>query len=411
MEERKKDGNEIQETTQETKLPLELPLPEAAEKMLPPPEPASPEKKDGLLKKIVSGAISALFCAVALIFMITESVDCADRLVSGKGLFLINEVMGKVEEETEIPEEPDVPDVTEPDTAPAAPEEADEPATPEIDDLTHPVAYESLANYDLMTDLSNETAYSPDLASLLSKKSGVGRLDEIYKTYGEDAPVVLIVHTHGTEAYSNGGLTYSENDSFRTDDTNCNVVAVGEVMANVLESAGIHTIHCREMFDRESYRESYSRSYSAVADYLKEYPSVSYVIDIHRDSVFREDKTNIATYAEVDGLPAAQAMIVVGTDEGGANHPDWMKNLSFALTVQEGMISLSESVPRKINLRCAAFNQALCPGSILFEIGSCANTLTEAKRSATVAALALSRAVRGDDECGDLSEALKLFAS
>ena len=47
---------------------------------------------------------------------------------------------------------------------------------------------------------------------------------------------------------------------------------------------------------------------------LKEYPSVSYIIDVHRDSVELSDGTHYPLKAEADGHIAAQLMFVVGTD-------------------------------------------------------------------------------------------------
>lgn len=359
-------------------------------------------------KKILNAALSVLFCGVSLLYMAVTALDGAGKIASGADRLLISEVYGaadtapetedtdatdkpKVSPETEAP--PDVP----PDTAPAA------------EDGELPVERESLANYDLMTDLFNETSYTPDLAAAASGKDGVGLSEALYKKYGADAPIVLIVHTHGTEAYSNGS-SYSADESFRTEDTSKNVVAVGDVMEKVLRSEGVNVIHCREMFDRESYSESYAKSYAAVASYLKEYPSIAYVIDVHRDSVFRENGACVATAATVGDKPSAQAMIVVGTDEGGANHPGWQKNLSLAMNIQSAMASLEESVPRKVNLRIAAFNQGLCPGSLLFEIGSCGNTLAEAKRAAVVAALGIASAVTGDEPSFGAAEAAELFA-
>ena len=186
---------------------------------------------------------------------------------------------------------------------------------------------------------------------------------------------------------------------------------MGEVITQILEAEGINVIHCTELFDAESYRESYSRSYAAVSGYIEKYPSISYVFDIHRDSVFREDKTNVASYASYDGLQCAQVMIVVGTDEGGADHPHWEDNLSLALNIQDNMVSIEESIPRKVNLRSAAFNQGLCSGSLLFEIGSCGNTLTEAKRAAVVTALAVSSAVKGEKSTVNLDKLMEMYGN
>ena len=92
-------------------------------------------------------------------------------------------------------------------------------------------------------------------------------------------------------------------------------------------------------------------------------------------------------------------MIVVGTDEGGADHAEWDKNLSLALQIQKNCFSsFSESLARSINLRSAAFNQGLSSGSLLLEIGSCGNTLDEAKRCAVLTALSIAKAIGAPNE-------------
>ena len=48
---------------------------------------------------------------------------------------------------------------------------------------------------------------------------------------GADEPQVLIIHTHGTESYTMPpGQEYDVSDTFRTLDTNCNMVRVGDEM-------------------------------------------------------------------------------------------------------------------------------------------------------------------------------------
>lgn len=46
---------------------------------------------------------------------------------------------------------------------------------------------------------------------------------------GNQPPAVLIVHTHGTECYSQNGSTYSDAEiGFRSKDTEENMIAVGK---------------------------------------------------------------------------------------------------------------------------------------------------------------------------------------
>ena len=381
-------------------LPVCLYLPEKTES-----EVVTEKKKTRISAvRVLSVLFSIIFSSVSLLYIAVQAQDLSDRLGGGGARrILINEVYGDArakmppQAETEAAETEAATDAEPPATAP---EETTPPEPDKQEDsvgASYPVIGETLANYDLLTSMSNETSYAPDMEKLLAEGRGTGKCAGIYKEYGADAPVVLIVHTHGTEAYIQEGKdTYTEEDPFRSSDRAQNVVAVGDVIAEVLESEGINVIHCTEMFDEESYRDSYSKSYAATAKYLEEYPSLSYVFDVHRDSVIRGDMTNIATLAYSGDRKIAQSMIVVGTDEGGADHPTWEDNLSLALSIQNNMMGKSDTLPRKINLRSAAFNQGLCSGSLLLEIGSCANTLTEAKCAAVLTAMSIAEAVKGE---------------
>ncbi|MBR0302846.1 MAG: stage II sporulation protein P [Clostridia bacterium] len=394
------------------------PVPLALLSENPPDTPSEkPRRERRALSRMLSALLSFIFCGTSFAFMVSYGISVADRLGAERvGEHLLREVYGETAP-------PDTDDTAPRETVGAAPQDdapevvdtaAAEEAPSDGEDIeappSYPVSRITLSNTELLSALSNETAYEPDLAAALAEECGVGRCAAIYEEYGEEAPVVLIVHTHGTEAYiPEGETTYTTDESFRSHDTDGNVVAVGDVMAKVLESEGINVIHCTEMFDAESYRESYSRCSAAVSEYLREYPSISYVFDVHRDSIIADDMTCVATYADVEGEAIAQAMIVVGTDEGGADHETWEKNLSLALNVQKNMIDECGTLPRRINLRSAAFNQGLCSGALLFEIGSCGNTLREAKCAGALAALAAAEAINGAPCSVGAAEALDIF--
>ena len=147
------------------------------------------------------------------------------------------------------------------------------------------------------------------------------------------------------------------------------------------------------MFDRESYSDAYTLSSAAVRKYLAAHPSIRIVLDVHRDSIIRADKTKIRPITKVNGADTAQFMIVTGTDFKGANHPDWRDNLNFALKIQSELTKVSDSLCRAVNLRGAGFNQQHASGSLILEIGSCGNSLTEAKRTAVWAAAAIADTV------------------
>lgn len=191
---------------------------------------------------------------------------------------------------------------------------------------------------------------------------------------GASEPEVLIIHTHGTEAYINTG----ENGKTRSNDTDKNVVRVGKELSDVLESYGIGVIHSHTMHDEISYVKAYENSKREAQKYLSEYPSIKYVIDVHRDALASQGETPVKTYAEINGDAAAQLMFVMGTNAGGGNHPDYLNNLTVVCHMQKKINQLFPSLMRPVNIRPMVFNQNLVDGCMILEVGSDANTLEEA---------------------------------
>lgn len=197
-----------------------------------------------------------------------------------------------------------------------------------------------------------------------------------------DKPLVLIVHTHGTESFAPEGELSVSSNSARSSDIENNIVAVGKVMAEMLNNAGIVTLHCETMHDLTSYRASYDLCADTVRDYLAKYPSIQYVFDVHRDAVVKENGDIIKPVCNIDGELSAQIMLLVGTNEKGADHPNWEDNLTVAIKLQSKLVEKYENFARPINIRGASFNQQFTSGSLLIEIGSSGNTLSEAKNAA-----------------------------
>ncbi len=246
-------------------------------------------------------------------------------------------------------------------------------------------------------EASNETGYSIDLDSYLQLDYPIPALDELHAVYGADAPTVLIIHTHGTEAYAeNNGEYYSTKDNCRTTDTSKNVVAVGRVMADYFNENGIVAIHSEEMFDAESYVNAYDYANAAIKEYVAIYPSIKYVFDVHRDSLVTDDMTKLRPLTLIDGKPTAQYMCVIGTDENAGRHVNWERNLTFACYLQSRLWEISPSLPRRMSIRSASYNQRHAEGSLLLEIGSCGNTLSEAKACALIVAEQITALIKGE---------------
>ncbi len=251
--------------------------------------------------------------------------------------------------------------------------------------------------------LKNETTYNPDLEVLYNSPDPIDKADKLYERFMEDEPLVLIYHTHGTESYNDTNDT----GTFRSNDPSRNMIAVGVSLKNVLEANGIKTIHLTKMFDEKSYNTAYNKSAEAVEKVLREYPSIQYILDVHRDSITDENGNCISADFTFGEKTAAQLMFVVGTDEGGSGHTEWRQNLTAVLHLQEMLVYSAPSSVRPINLRKASFYQDKGPGAMLVEIGTCGNTLAEAKRSAIIFADTLSEYILGKEPPKSIDELMK----
>lgn len=207
------------------------------------------------------------------------------------------------------------------------------------------------------------------------------------------SPQILIMHTHATESYLPSADTpYNSSYAFRNTDKNENMVAVGKVMADTLNSFGYNTLQDTTLHDYPSYNGSYNNSKETVERYLEKYPSIKIVLDVHRDAVER-DGSLIAPVTYIDGKEYAQIMIISGRDNGYMNMPNYKENLKFASMVQNRMSKDWKGLARPILFDYRNYNQQLTTGSILVEVGTHGSTLSRAKNSAEAFRKSLAKAL------------------
>lgn len=206
-----------------------------------------------------------------------------------------------------------------------------------------------------------------------------------------DEPLVLIMHTHTTESYEPYQRDfYDESFSCRTTDLDKSVVAVGEKIAEQLAAAGISVIHDKTVHDYPRYTGAYDRSAVTVAGYLRDYPSIAIVLDVHRDAI-EEDGVRYAPTVEVDGKSAAQVMIISGCK----NVPQYRYNLRIASRLQSQMENAYPGLTRPILFDERNYNQEMTHGSFLLEMGSSANSLDEALYSGELVGKSLAEVIAG----------------
>lgn len=232
--------------------------------------------------------------------------------------------------------------------------------------------------------LSYNSVYMKNSTPLYIKIKDLLNVNLKFKISKNNSPQVLIMHTHTTESYMQKEADFfTEDDTPRTTDQSKNMVKIGQIIAKKLNDAGIKTIHATEVHDYPEYTGSYSRSAETVNKYLKKYPSIKIVLDLHRDSVSAGEGNKAKLVTEINGKKAAQVMLVMGSQSGSIkNHPKWQENLKLALKIQQNLEVNYPTLARPLLLMSKSYNQPLSTGSVLIEFGTEANTLAEASYSA-----------------------------
>lgn len=275
----------------------------------------------------------------------------------------------------------EVPEKTPPPSAAPLPEEPVEPeAPPEFPDngvAARTLSPSSPEGYLVAGDVYINNRSDLELDASIFHETFAAALAE------EEGPQVLIVHTHGSEAYTMPpGQEYVPSGESRTTDSQFNVVRVGDEIAAVLEAAGLEVLHDAALHDYPEYSGAYGRSLETVERYLEEYPTIRFVLDVHRDAISDGDGSPYKVISSVDGRSAAQMSFVIGTDGGGLEHPQWRENLKFAAAVQQELAERYPTLMRPITVRNSRYNQHTTTGSLLVEMGAAGNSLDEALLSA-----------------------------
>lgn len=232
-------------------------------------------------------------------------------------------------------------------------------------------------------DLYYGVRKAPDIQALLAKP--------LQWNLFREEPAVLILHTHATESYTKQGESYQETASWRTLEEDYNMLAIGDLVAELLEEQGIRVVQDKTLHDYPSYNGSYLRSRQSLREHLKEHSSIRLVLDLHRDAAGTETN-QMRTKAVVKGETSAQLMIVIGT-----NHENYEENLALGLKLHVQLEQQAPGIMRPLQLRSQRFNQDLSPGALLIEVGAAGNSHPEARLAAEELAKAIVALARGTE--------------
>ncbi len=287
----------------------------------------------------------------------------------------------------------------------AAPQEQDESAVPGapqiispptavVSEEKTPLTYPENGVPSQTVQVLNPKGFTPYGEVYIKNSSGKTLSAEMLESaafvpLAEGAPQVLILHTHGSESYTPSDDRWTVNEEYRTSDTRYNVVRVGDEVAAALSAQGLSVVHDRILYDDPLYDGAYGRSAEAIEAYLQKYPSITYVLDIHRDAV-EDSAGNQYKLITAEDETLAQVSFIMGS-----SHDGWEENLKLAVSVADAMVQNHPTIMRPVTLRSSNYNQHLSPGAMLVEIGTAGNSLEEALHAARCFGEAFARTVQG----------------
>lgn len=227
--------------------------------------------------------------------------------------------------------------------------------------------------------VKNNTGLDIDFDDLLNAELS-------FKISKKNSPQVLIYHTHTSESFLDENVDfYYESYYSRTQNNDYNVTAVGDVICDNLNRLGINTIHDKTVHD-STYTGSYDRSLQTVESIMEENPEIKVVLDIHRDAI-GTDENKVKPVFTYNGKKGAQIMIMSGCDTNGDMGFDrWEENLKFALKLQSKAEEMYKGMARPLNFGYFSYNEIICDGSLLIEVGTDANSIDEVEYTASLLA-------------------------
>ena len=183
-------------------------------------------------------------------------------------------------------------------------------------------------------------------------------------------PTVYIYNSHQTESYKSDFA-----ESFNINNT---VYLASHILKEYLEDLGIGVIveenNIVDILNTNGWK--YGSSYKASRILLEQAksnnPSLTFFIDLHRDSASYE-----RTMTEIDGKKYAKIMFVVGL-----KHDNYAPNLELANVLNEKLKEVNPNLSRGVLEKDNAgangiYNQDFDPNTILIEVGGQYNYIEE----------------------------------
>ena len=198
------------------------------------------------------------------------------------------------------------------------------------------------------------------------------------KYFYTEHPVVLILHTHTSEGY----YDTDKNDPLHP--MTHSVVTVGEKLAEELNSRGISTVHCTVIHDGGG--SPYSNARETIRTMLEIYPTVEYVIDLHRAELFDENGKAVKVVS-----PTGEGQIRLSVSSESQKSRD---SLALALSLRRTLNENGQKLCMPVIFTSSAFNADLSFYYLKLDVGSVGNNVAEAISSAEKLAEAMAKILK-----------------
>lgn len=192
----------------------------------------------------------------------------------------------------------------------------------------------------------------------------------VYKEESVFEPVIYIYNSHQLENYNK--------ENYEAYNITPNVMMASYIFKEMLEKEGIPTLvessNIVEYMNLNNYSFGYSYKASRffLENRIKEYPSLNFFIDLHRDSVTKKYSTAIINNKEY-----AKILFVVGLE-----HNNYKENLDTATKINNIVKSNYPTLTRGVLTKQGAgvngiYNQDIGKNAILIEVGAYQNNIDE----------------------------------
>ncbi|MBQ8132649.1 MAG: stage II sporulation protein P [Bacilli bacterium] len=188
----------------------------------------------------------------------------------------------------------------------------------------------------------------------------------------EKEPVVYLYNSHPTEEYGNNPLypsvtvtTVNHIIETKLQQNNCPTISEDKSVATILKE------------NNWNYASSYRASRILMEEAKKKYSSLSYFIDVHRDSLDKKRTTVL-----IEDKSYASLLFLIGLE-----NPNYSLNYEFTDRIKkkldEKYPGLCKGIMQKGGIGVnGVYNQDFSPYTILIEVGGEENTVSEITNSA-----------------------------